>query len=268
MIDVHCHILPGLDDGAQTIEDALAMAAKLEEAGFDTVIATPHVLEGRKTITPAQIREKVHELNAALAKNGRKLKILPGAEIFIFPALAEWYKQGKILSLADTGKYILVELPMQHIPPYTEQVFFELQLAGVTPLLAHPERNSKLVKNPQKLVEWIGKGVQLQVNFRSFQGLYGSGPKQLAEALLSNGMVHYLGSDLHSARGWGMDLKEIAAGIRELAAFDLVAATADNPAHILQGEPWSPQSPPAFRTSPKPRKKGLLNCLQVIAGKI
>lgn len=235
MIDIHCHILPGLDDGAKTTEETLEMAGALVKGGYETVIATPHVFEGREFITPVQIRKKVNATNLILEEKQIPLKVLPGAEVFIFPDLADWYVEGKIISLADTHKYILLELPMLSIPSYTEQVFFELQVLGITPILAHPERNREILHYPKLLFNWVDKGVQIQVNQGSFIRHYGTKVQNFAKALLASGMVHYIGSDLHKAGSGDSSLDSIPVYLKELEAKKLTAATVENPSYILSG---------------------------------
>lgn len=235
MIDIHCHILPGLDDGAQTIYEAIDIAQKLIEAGYDTVIATPHVIEGKNYNTPRQIREKVMELNRVLEKREIPLEVLPGAENLIFPDLAKWYQEGRILSLADSQKYILVELPMASIPLYAQQVFFELQLLGLIPILAHPERNREIIRHPERLIHLVNSGVQIQINIGSLQGKYGASAKILAGELLTNGFVHYLGSDMHDIKNNRL-FSKTSLVIEGMRTNKLIAATVDNPAQILRGD--------------------------------
>lgn len=236
MIDIHCHILPGLDDGADSYNESMGIARELISAGFDTVIATPHVIEGREYNTPATIREKVHELNQVFRNNGIQLQVLPGAENYIFPDLAQWYKEDKIISLADTKKYILIELPMMNIPHYTEQVLFELQILGITPIIAHPERNRELFHNPEILVAWSEKGINLQVNLGSFTGRYGSSAKNLAKTLLLSDMAHFVASDMHRVPRKSSYLKTSINLINEVSENSRnIAATVENPAHILEG---------------------------------
>jgi len=243
LIDIHCHILPGLDDGAHSVEEAVNMAAEIIDAGFDRVIATPHVIEGTDYISPELIREKANELNDIFRDKEISLKILPGAENYIFPDLAKWYREGKIISLADTKKYLLLELPMQAIPTYTEQVFFDLQVSGITPIVAHPERNKEMIREPKRLVEWVENGIQLQINLGSFAGRYGSGSKKLAEMLLSGDMVHFIGSDMHHPSAGDSYLKSISYLMKEGRGHRLAAAASENPANILEGVNWFPEKP-------------------------
>lgn len=214
MIDVHCHLLPGLDDGAKDLHTSLILVRQLSKAGFQKVIATPHVLEGRQFLNPEIIREATVRLNFELKREGIPVEVLPGAENYIFPDLPQYLKEGKILTLADSHKYLLLELPMQKLPSYTEQVIFELQVQGVVPVLAHPERYSYLAEARELLVTWKNKGVLLQVNLRSFEGIFGPGPLELASWLLANGLVRMVGTDAHRAShcedGYGKALQRFS----------------------------------------------------------
>lgn len=199
MIDLHCHIIPEVDDGAQNMTESLEIAYQLQNAGFKTIFATPHVIEGRNTLSCDRIIEGTSRVNQALQKEGLDLEVLPGAECYIFPELAKWVSEGKIMTLGNMNKYLLVELPMLEVPSYTEKVFFDLQVMGITPVLAHPERYKELADTPERLVEWARKGVLLQLNLRSIDGRYGEGPAQLARILLRSNMIHTIGSDAHRA---------------------------------------------------------------------
>lgn len=197
MIDIHCHLLPGLDDGAQSMEQALGIARQLQAAGFQSIIATPHVFEGRDYLNPEKILKAVEELNEHLTLENLDLKIYPGAENYIFPDMAKWVIEGKLMTLGNQGQYLLVELPRLDIPHYTDQVFFELQVAGITPVLAHPERYKRLNEEPSRLIEWVRRGILFQVNLRSLSGHYGPEAQEFARWMQEQELIHFIGSDAH-----------------------------------------------------------------------
>ncbi|HZK54095.1 MAG TPA: CpsB/CapC family capsule biosynthesis tyrosine phosphatase [Desulfosporosinus sp.] len=238
MIDLHSHILPGLDDGSNNIAETLGMVSQLYEAGFKTLIATPHVIEGRTFLSPAEILATTEQVRQAVAEAGIPVEILPGAENYIFPDLAKYARDGKLMTLGNAGKYLLVEFPMLEIPHYTDQVFFELQVLGITPVLAHPERNKGLVDEPERLVEWARKGVLFQLNLRSLSGHYGPQAKQLAEILLSSELIHFIGSDTHrvsrSDATYSEGLQTVQDVVGETSYQDL---TRLNPQTMLEGKP-------------------------------
>lgn len=197
MIDVHTHILPGLDDGAQSWDDALAMARHLSKAGFTQVIATPHVLEGRRFIAPDIILDLVAQLNQRLQQAEISLLVLPGAENYIFPDLPRYAREGRLVTLGGSGKYLLLELPMLELPNYTDEIFFELQLAGVIPVLAHPERYPYVYDEPELITGWIRNGILCQLDLQSLSGRYGEEARQMARRLVKNDLIQLLGTDMH-----------------------------------------------------------------------
>ncbi|WP_243454325.1 tyrosine-protein phosphatase [Desulfosporosinus fructosivorans] len=235
---MHSHILPGLDDGAKDMAETLEMVRQLQESGFKTIFATPHVLEGRDYLHPAEILTVTEQVRQRVAEAGIKIEILPGAENYIFPDMAKWFSAGKLLTLGNTGKYLLVELPMREIPHYTDQVFFELQVKGLTPILAHPERNLGLNDEPKRLLEWAKRGILFQMNVRSLSGYYGPRPKMLAELMLSNGLIHLIGSDAHRVSRSESIYTEALQGVKEISGEGRFQdMTLWNPQTILEGKP-------------------------------
>lgn len=235
---MHSHILPGLDDGAKTMAETLAMVRQLQEVGFKTIVATPHVLEGRDFLHPEEILTVTEQVRGLVAEAGIIIEILPGAENYIFPDMAKWFSEGKLLTLGNTGKYLLVELPMQEIPHYTDQVFFELQVKGLTPILAHPERNIGLCDEPERLLEWAKRGILFQLNVRSLSGYYGPGPKRLAELMMGKNLIHVIGSDAHRVSKSESIYTEALLGVKEITSESVFRnVTQWNPQMILEGKP-------------------------------
>jgi len=236
MIDSHSHILPGLDDGAKTLADALAIVRQLSESGFQTLIATPHVLEGTEVLSPSDILAVTDQVRRLVAEAGIPIDILPGAENYIFPEMAQWVRAGKLLTLGNAGKYLLVELPMLEIPRYTDQVFFELQVLGVTPVLAHPERNRGIAKNPERLVEWARRGILLQLDLRSLSGKYGPQAQELAERLLYSDLIHLVGSDAHRVARQPLAYREDLQRVQEIVGEERFRElTLVNPEAVIAG---------------------------------
>lgn len=237
MIDIHNHILPALDDGARNIEDTLKIIGQLKNAGFKTLIATPHVLEGREYLSPEEILDAVRQVQIYMAEAGISAEILPGAENYIFPDMGKWVREGKLLTLGNTGRYLLLELPMLEIPQYTEKVFFDLQVQGLIPVLAHPERNKGLIDQPELLLEWAKKGVLFQLNLRSLRDRYGPQSRELAKMMLRGNLVHFIGSDAHRPSQRDSAYLETLESLREVAGEDgLREVTLKNPQAILTGE--------------------------------
>lgn len=199
MIDLHVHILPGLDDGAADLEEALAMARAAKNDGITCLVATPHYVTGWFAPEKGRVLEAVEELNRCLAAEGIGVVVLPGAEYRLEPDLPERYEKGELLTLGGKSRYLLVELPPGLLPPYAERVLFELQLCGVTPVLAHPERNGAPMHEQELLFKWAARGVLFQLTAASLKGAFGEGVRRAAQQFLRNGFVHLVASDAHSA---------------------------------------------------------------------
>lgn len=237
MIDLHAHILPGLDDGAKTLQESIEMVRQLSNAGFTTVVATPHVIEGRDALSPQVILEETANLQEAILGEGIKMKILPGAENYVFPEMAAWLKRGRLMTLGNTGKYLLFELPMFDIPHYTDKVLFDLQVAGVTPIVAHPERNKELVEDEGRILEWANKGVLFQLNLRSLSGRYGPNAQQFGKRLIESGLIHGIGTDIHHVSQSENAFRGELAQIKErMTLNDYEEIIADYPGKIVAGK--------------------------------
>ncbi len=194
-VDMHAHFLPGIDDGAATMEDSLAMIAHLHQLGYTHLIATPHVYKEFYPNTSARIREALHSVKQAVKMLGTEIKIDAAAEYFLDDHFDALLRDNDILTLP--GNYVLVE--MSFVAPYThfKQTLFEMQLKGYKPVLAHPERYPYLTKHFSELEDLVHGGCRLQVNILSLGGYYGKGPKAAAFKMLDKGMVSMLGTDAH-----------------------------------------------------------------------
>lgn len=210
--DMHCHILPGLDDGAEDWDDALSIALNAQSSGAQRIVATPHVIRGVYEPSPDEIRAKVSELQRRLDQRGVGIQVLPGSEIHLSESLCEDYKAGKLVPIG-VSEYILVELPFDMMPHYAKDVFFRLALMGVGVILAHPERNWDIQADLGKLEALVDAGVQVQLNAGSLLGAYGRDAKVCSEKMAKAGLFHFIGSDAHTGKaesvfGRGADITE------------------------------------------------------------
>jgi protein-tyrosine phosphatase len=197
MIDIHCHILAGIDDGAQTMEDSIEMARAAVREGIHTIIATPHHKNGRYENTKLLIREKTAELNRVLKEENISLTVLPGQEPAIHGELLKGISLGEVSTLNDT-QYIFVELPSGHIPRYTEKLLYDLQLEGKVPVIVHPERNQEIIERPELFYQLIKKGALSQVTASSVCGIFGKKIKNFTEQLIEANLVHFIATDAHN----------------------------------------------------------------------
>jgi len=231
MIDVHCHILPGIDDdGPPRLEDVLAMARIAAADGIEKIIATPHVKE--TVHPPERILDLVASFNGVLTQNGIPLEVLPGAEIgsMIDASILRAY------TLNGTG-YVLLEFPHSHLPQNAPEIVFNAVLAGLMPIVPHPERNPSVVRRPQLVAELVETGALVQVTADSLVGGFGPEARACSIFLLEQGLVHFLATDAHSPT-WRQP--RLSQGVR--AASRIIGDTAarrlveDNPARVLAGK--------------------------------
>ncbi len=197
--DLHCHVLPGLDDGARDWDEALSMARQAVRGGATRLVATPHVMRGVYYTSPEDINRAVLELRARLEDTRIPLEVIPGSEVYLSSGVALEYRSGKLLPIGQSG-YLLVELPSLYFPRYVFRELFELRLAGAGVIVAHPERNTELSKKKGLIEELLETEVMFQVNAGSFTGFFGAEARACAEYLLREGLVHFIGSDAHSGQ--------------------------------------------------------------------
>ena len=198
LVDLHCHILPGLDDGARTLDVSLAMARNAAADGVGTIVATPHIFrDGRAFENGGSIGQKCDELNSALGEAGIPVKILPGAEVHVSHDLIAEIRANKDCLVLNKSSYLFVEFPEDLIFSGTKDLFFELLSDGITPIIAHPERNSVFCRNPGILYELIHLGALAQANAGSLSGRYGSRAFASVRGFLRWNLVHFLASDGH-----------------------------------------------------------------------
>lgn len=232
--DLHSHIIPNLigDDGSRSLETTKKMLQMAYESGTRHIVATPHVIELGDCATWQEIKDHVVKLQE-IAPEG--LKIYPGTELMLNWDLLELYKEQGAYSL-NASRYALVELPMFEVPKFTEDFFFEMQLLGRVPVLAHPERYGALWENPDRLLAWMHKGVLLQVNAGSVLGKFGDKAKRNAELLLKNHVVACIGSDAHSAGKRNTDMSCEIKCLEKILGDGVELLTTTNPSKLLNNE--------------------------------
>jgi len=239
MIDLHSHILPGIDDGASDMDESLAMAMIYVDAGVSCVVATPHVIPGTKwTPKPKKICDQVDHLNKCLKAENIPLTVAPGMEVALDTGILTLVDQNGLLPLG-TSKYILIEVPFQRLPLGWNQILFALQLKGFKILLAHPERCDHLIKKRAFFDDMIYTGAFLQVEWGSFLGHHGPEVKSQAEYLAQKGYIHCLATDSHNTRFRHAGHVEEAARVVKLQIgrenLDLLCRK--NPARVLKDIP-------------------------------
>lgn len=198
-VDLHSHILPFIDDGAEDEDISIEMLKIAYNDGIRHIIATPHFIPGELESIKATVRLRLSGLIEKIKNINLKINIYPGCEIFLSPDIPELLEKGMVCTL-NNSSYVLIELPLMNIPPYTDELLYELQLKGYKPIIAHPERNNDIIVNPNILFDFVKRGILVQSNSNSFLGVHGRKVKETAFILLTHGMVHFISSDAHSIR--------------------------------------------------------------------
>lgn len=213
MVDIHHHLLPDLDDGSKSLDMSVEMARLAVADGITHVVCTPHA-NGQYRFDPDLINARLHELRARLAAAGIPLTLGLGCDFHLsYDNIAD--------ARANPGRYainalsyLLVELPDFGLPPGLTETFYELQLAGLTPILTHPERNPTLAGEPARMADWLRGGLLIQVTADSLTGHKGKPAQRMALQLLEDRWVHFLASDAHNTTSRPPRMRE---------AFQLVA---------------------------------------------
>lgn len=196
MIDVHLHILPGVDDGPATLADSLALARSLVEEGVRVAVATPHYNDEYPQRSAHEICERVGDLQREFDRNAIPLRLLAGHEALIQPGLAADVQSGRVATL-NGSRYLLLELWNSSWMPETERVIFDLRVLGIVPLLAHPERYVAIQHDSNRLKSLIDQGILAQLTAGSLLGMQGKTARKCAETLLKRGLIHCIASDAH-----------------------------------------------------------------------
>jgi protein-tyrosine phosphatase len=197
LVDLHCHLLAGMDDGPRTLEEALAMCRLAHADGVRMTAATAHQNDQWQAVTPKRIRKACHELSRQLAEVGIDLSVFPTAEVMVRPSLEADFQSGSAMTIGDHGRYLLIEMP-HGLTLDIRQMAKNLQQLGVRPVLAHPERQSDLLHEPGRIEELIGAGCLVQVSSHSITDPPHPEDFQALKGWFRRGVVHVIGSDGHS----------------------------------------------------------------------
>lgn len=241
MLDLHNHVLFGLDDGCRTLEESVLLARKARAAGHAGFVATPHIRPGMFDNTPEGIRARRAETEAAVRAEG--LELFLGAEYYFDFELLGAARAKRLLTLGERSRFVLVELPSMMLPPRWDEVLFEIRLAGYVPVIAHPERCRGVAGDVDRSLEALRQaGVLLQLDLGSLVGHYGGSAAKAAEALIARGAYHVVACDLHRPQ----DVEAIVApGLKVLEKLlakrkkreELGRLTLENPRQIVGDGP-------------------------------
>jgi len=241
LVDIHCHLLPAVDDGAVDWDASLAMARLAVADGISTVIATPHQSGSRANNHSRAIRSLAADLQGLLREQHVPLRVLPGAEVRVEPDLISNLRNGGLLTLADRRRHVLLELPSEVYFPL-DRLLNDLEAAGMVGILAHPERNLGILSQRHLLGPLVDGGCLVQITAGSLTGTFGSRVQKFAEWLVTRGLVHFVGSDAHGATTRRPLLRRAFERVARLAGRETAAdLCCRNPALVADGKEVTPR---------------------------
>lgn len=244
MVDIHSHILPGLDDGSRSLEESVAMIRMAAEGGTTDIVATPHASR-QYSFDPTMVRQKAAELQAAAVD----VRIYTGCDFHLsFDNIQDAIAHPRKYTI-NGKQYLLVEFPDMVTFNTTPRIFGELRRAGIVPIITHPERNAFLQEKTDEMAQWVEDGAYIQITGQSFLGMFGRRARDSALELMKRRLVHFIASDAHDLTHRTTRLRESFAFVADRygnALAELVFR--ENPAAVITGEPLPEPEPPR----PKP----------------
>ncbi|MEH6944417.1 tyrosine-protein phosphatase [Bacillus sp. JJ722] len=198
LIDIHCHILPGFDDGANSLIECMSMVNSALEIGINHLYATPHHMNGQYLNSKKEIIASVSVINKQLQQENIPLTIHVGQEVRIHQHLMSSLEMDLVMTLGNKGKYLLLELPSGYVPIYTKEIICDLLTKGITPVIAHPERNRELIENHDLLFRLVQDGALFQLTSGSILGLFGKKIKSISKKMIEHNLAHFIASDAHN----------------------------------------------------------------------
>lgn len=244
MYDLHAHILPGVDDGATTPQDTLAMSRVAAQTGTKVVLATPHRKDVTENWSVAYLRRLIADMSAQNRAHGVELSLVLGMENHLDTDLPSEIEAGRALPMNST-RYILIEMPFFGRPDFIEATLAEVQSMGLVPVLAHPERIEAFQRDPDMLRRFIRKGMLSQITSGSVIGYWGDEVRQFTRFLLENRMAHVMASDTHHAVGGRSPRIDVGLeATADIIGFDAaLAMLVDTPKAILEDKPVEAEMP-------------------------
>jgi len=237
MIDIHCHLLPQIDDGSQSVMDTLELFKEACNAGFTKIITTSHYISDGRFVTNSYARQKlINAFQEILNEQKIDLELYNGAEAYLSMDLPELYENGTIPTLANS-RYVLFELPMSQKTLYVENIINKLEELGYIPIIAHPERYDYVKENINEALKWVDMGAYLQCNYGSIMGQYGGHAKKTIVKLFKENAVTFLGTDTHRVNTNYTNLKYAINEIKErIGAERFYKLSNENPEKIIKNE--------------------------------
>lgn len=236
MVDLHCHLLPGIDDGSKSMEVSLRLAREATENGVTHALLTPHHMNGHYVNHKQDVIRRTKEFQNQLRKHNIPLTVFPGQEVRINGHLLDALDRDDIL-FADTGnRYLMLEFPDDDVPHYTNQMIFDLQQRGIIPVIVHPERNTKIMAEPDLIYQLLEKGCLSQITASSYVGTFGKKVENFSRQLIETGQCYVFASDAHNLPKRKYEMRQAFEKLQLEFGQGLVEQYQQNARSIINGE--------------------------------
>lgn len=233
LVDLHCHILPAIDDGSPSLEASLELARQAVADGIRYILATPHHMDRHYLNHAGDVSAAVKTFQAELDANDIPLTIFPGQEVHLNGQLME--NIDDLLGIDASRHYLLLELPHEMVPSYLDEMIFQLSCEGITPVIAHPERNAQIIAEPQRLYKLAEDGVLAQVTATSLVGTFGEQVQRTAKEFVKCGLVQVVASDAHTLKNRGFAMTKAYQVLNEMDS-QYPERFATNARNLLNGD--------------------------------
>lgn len=254
-IDLHCHLLPKVDDGSEDIVTALNLAKVAVDQGISHMLVTPHHMDGKYLNHKLDVLQKTATFQDEINKLKLPLMVYPSQEVHLTGELIKAIDNDDVLFMDETNQYLLLELPHDDIPKYTSQIIFELVSKNITPVIAHPERNQAIQKDPEKLYELVQMGCLTQLTSSSYLGVFGEKVQKLTEQIIQTNQGFVFSSDAHNFKGRRFMIKEAFEKLEKEAGSEVVETFKNNAKSIINGDLIEVNNIQSISSLSKPKKK-------------
>lgn len=236
MIDLHCHLLPGVDDGSKSMDISLKLANDAVRDGIDYALLTPHHMNGIYLNHKKVVIKQTQDFQVELDRHKIPLKVFPGQEVRINGDLLTALDQDDILFADEGRRYLMLEFPDDDVPSYTSNMVYELMQRGIIPVIVHPERNTKIMKQPNLLYELLSRGCLSQITAGSYVGIFGHKVQKFSKQLIQSGQVYIFASDAHNLPNRKYEMTNAFAKLGNEFGNDYVSRFNENAKRIINGD--------------------------------
>lgn len=240
MIDLHCHLLPGVDDGSANLDISLRLAKEAVENGVTYALLTPHHMNGVFINHRSDVVDQTEAFQKQLKKHDIDLAVFPGQEVRINGDLLNALDNNDILFADESGQYLMLEFPDDDVPSYTTDMIYQLQQRGIIPVIVHPERNTKIIKYPELLFELLKKGCLSQITASSYVGTFGSKVEKFSRQLIATGQGYIFASDAHNLPGRKYEMNQAFDKLQMEFGKEMAEGFEKNAKAIINGESVTP----------------------------